>query len=72
VKVILAVAVLLSLVACSATPISADPFCELWVERTITYGDQRLKKVECVAWRFGPSAGEMKIWNRHHPAASQH
>jgi hypothetical protein len=71
VKVILTVAILLSLVACSAAPTSADPYCELWVERTITYGGQSLKKVECVAWRFGPSAAEIKDWNRRHPAGSQ-
>jgi hypothetical protein len=70
VKAILAIAIALSLVACAAPPTNADPYCALWVERTVTYGTQSFTQVECAVWEFGPSAAERKAWDKQHPAAS--
>lgn len=62
------IALVLAVSGCSTAPQSPDPYCSLWVERTVTYGGQTFKKPECIAWQFGPTKRELLEWDRRHGA----
>lgn len=69
-KLITLIALALLLIACADKP-TQPAECTLWVERTVPYGDQEFKKLECAAWQFGPSLEQQIRFRDHMPPADR-